>query len=117
MIDVPMELVLDWHQTGSTVICDPPVTDTDIDFVIYTDCLHEMLDTLKEKGYNICGDAEYKGEGMFTAVRKGLYNYILTGDEIVYLRYEAAMLLAQKRNLLVKEARVVLFDKIIKGNE
>ena len=115
MKDVPEDLVVGWHQTGSTVICDPPVLTTDEDYVIYTYDMEELVKELLAIGYKICGDAEYKGKGEFTAVRKGKYNYIIVEKEALYNRYEAAMLLAKKRNLCVKEVRVALFRQIIDG--
>ena len=36
-IEIPDMLWTYIHQTGSTVICDPPVLDTDIDFIILTE--------------------------------------------------------------------------------
>ena len=50
-INIPQDLWDGIYQTGSSVICNPPVTDTDIDYIIYTNKEYKLDIFLKSKGY------------------------------------------------------------------
>lgn len=116
MFDIPEFQVRAYHQTGSTVICDPPVDDTDIDFVVYVYDKEQVKNFLMKKDWKVCGAAEsYDKDGPFIALRKGKLNYILVDTEQDYDKWEAAMLLAKKRNLVNKTDRVRLFRNIKAG--
>ncbi len=113
---VPEEFVDAWCFTGSSVICNPPVTDTDIDVVILANDPEEVKCFLEDEGWAICGSKEgYGNDSSFTAYRKGKDNYIIVEDQAEFDRWEAATLLAQKRNLLKKEDRIKLFSHIRAG--
>lgn len=118
IIDIPNELWEGIYQTGSSVICNPPVTDTDIDYVIYTN-EEDKLDTfLKCEGFRkSCVDEEeydMESEG-FTCYRKSNINLIVTTNYNWYLKWVVATKLAKKLNLLQKEQRITLFKYILYG--
>lgn len=111
-IEIPNGLCLGIHQTGSSVICNPPVTDTDIDYVIYTN-EQDKLDTfLKCGGFKkSCADEEeydLKKEG-FTCYRRENINLIVINDRKWYKCWVLATKVAKSLNLKVKADRVMLF--------
>ena len=111
------------HPTSSRFICDPPVMDTDDDWII----LVEDLEYAKYKAARldwICSGTGYYREGSdheelgpFVSMRhsEGNSNYIFTDDAEFYDRYVAATLLAKKYNLLNKPDRIQLFHAVLYG--
>lgn len=114
-IVIPNELWEGIYQTGSSVICSPPVTDTDIDFIIYTNEMNKLLTFLEDSDFIFSVDEDnypLEEEG-FRCCRRGYLNLILTGDAIFYHRWVRATKLAKKLNLLKKEDRIALFTEIL----
>ena len=111
------------HPTGSRFTCDPPVMDTDDDWII----LVEDLEYAKYKAARldwICSGTDYYREGSdheelgpFVSMRhsEGNSNYVFTDDAEFYDRYVAATLLAKKYNLLNKPDRIQLFHAVLYG--
>lgn len=108
------DLILEKHLTGSNYICDPPVTDTDIDFV----CLVNEGDLKVAKafaiadGWELCGK-EYETPGDFLAFRKEKLNYICVDSEEKYNKWIEATEKAKEQNLIHKEDRIKLFNSIL----
>ena len=113
---LPEHLYTSYFPTGSNYICNPPVTDTDIDFMYLVYSLEECADWLEENGWKKCGSNGYKQLG-WISYRKGKYNLILTDDMDHYNKFEAATELAKKRNLTRKADRIALFNTIIGYNQ
>ncbi len=117
---------IDIKQTGSSVICNPAPTGTDIDFVVLTkpDEFWEVVRNLFNADYAIGGsevmDAndEYAAQDQdgFTSFKKGLINYIVTKDKTFFENFVHATNIAQKLNLLNKKDRVALFQIILYDN-
>lgn len=104
--------ILEFHRTGSSYICDPPVTNTDVDYV----CLVEesskvILDTwLTNQGYT---DVSKMYEGTdFISARKERLNLIIVWSDSNYEGWVEATLQAKELNLTNKEDRVALFKKV-----
>jgi hypothetical protein len=101
-------------KTGSSVICNPPVTDTDVDFCVFTanpkDHAAALGDDDWELGGSHVGDFD-EGEG-FSSYRKGNENIILIWDRAHYEAMYVATDLATKMNLLRKDDRIDLFQTI-----
>lgn len=118
IIDIPNELWKGIYQTGSSVICNPPVLDTDVDFVISTTEETKLHKFLISKGFEqSCEDEEeydMTSEG-FTCYRKSNVNLIVTTNYNWYLKWVEATKLAKKLNLLQKEQRITLFKYILYG--
>ena len=118
-----------YHKTGSSYICNPPVLNTDIDFIVLTtqENYWDLVNTLSmaewEEGgsrpkptpaeYQSTLEIEYYG---FASWKKGNVNLIITTSEDFYNKFVKATELAKKQNLLKKEDRVALFQKILYGN-
>lgn len=117
-INIPNKLRCNIYQTGSSVICNPPVLDTDIDFIIYSEERDELEEFLTKEGYSVsCTDKEeYQlGAEGFECYRKGNINLIVTNDNEIYDRWVLATKTAKKLNLLKKKDRITLFQAILYG--
>ncbi len=116
IIEIPENLFIGIYQTGSSVICDPPVTNTDIDFIICTGKQKQLDKFLTDNGFdNSTEDQveyELEGEGFF-CYRKDNVNLIVTTQYDWYLKWVTATKLAKKLNLLKKEDRITLFKFIL----
>jgi hypothetical protein len=115
-IDIPNELWRGIYQTGSSVICSPPVLDTDIDFVICTTSYGKLYNFLKDHEFqrSCVEEEEYDLESEeFECYRKGNINFIVTEDYEWYKKWVFATKVAKKLNLLKKEDRITLFKAIL----
>ena len=108
---LPTNLYISYFPTGSNYICDPPVTDTDIDYAVYVKDINTAMRYLEKNGWKVCGGNSYPLEE-WAAYRKDQYNLILFADWKAYVRFEAATELCKKRNVLEKEDRIELFNLI-----
>ena len=99
--------------TGSYVTCNPPVTDTDQDWVVLiANCeFNESINHLQALGFDT-GRAEYYLGSYIQAARKGTLNLILTWDEGTFQKTRLATDVAKELNLLEKSHRVLLFQAI-----
>lgn len=117
-ITIPHELWLGIHETGSRYICNPPVLDTDHDYVICTLDVAKLnkflvdnnfvLSIAEEEGYKLQKDG-------FCCYRRGCVNLIVTENYEWYLKWTKATKLAKKLNLLKKEDRIILFKFVLYG--
>lgn len=102
--------VMDFHITGSVYICDPPVLETDLDYVVRVLDIKSVKQVLQADGWKVGGSKIGKD---FTAFRKGKVNLICTQNEEFYKNYIIATQSCKKLNLLDKQDRIKLFDAII----
>ena len=117
-INIPNALWKGIYQTGSSVICNPPVLDTDIDFIICTDKEIGLDKFLTTNGFkqSITDQEEYElDEDGFTCYRKDNINLIVLISYTGYLKLITATKLAKKLNLLKKEDRITLFKFVLYG--
>ena len=124
--DVVLSYFKGYSPTGSYYICTPPVENTDRDFIVlvesyrYNAVLWSILSGESwELGGSEISPAEYKlisGEYGFASWKKGNVNLIITTSEDFYNKFVHATEIAKKQNLLNKEDRVALFQKILYGN-
>lgn len=117
--DFPVKVV----PCGSRVVCDPPVTDTDMDFLVY--CPDSISTRLEEFGFR--GDSltsevssrptslEANPDHRFTSWRKGHINLIVTQSEEFGSRHLAATGICKKLNLLKKEDRIMVYRATLYG--
>lgn len=115
-INIPQDLWDGIYQTGSSVICNPPVTDTDIDYVIYTNEEIKLDTFLKCEGFTkSCAEEEeydLENEG-FSCYRLNNINLIITTNREWYNKWVLATKVAKNLNLKVKADRVMLFKAIL----
>ena len=99
--------------TGSNYICNPPVTNTDIDqmFLVYD--LYRAAEELNLLGWKECrtkNNNEYPTDVML-AFRLGVNNALLTDNEEYFNNFYKATEEAKRRNLLNKADRIALFEE------
>jgi hypothetical protein len=101
--------------TGSAIVCDPPVTNTDVDLVIYVDSRAEAHGHMLLMGYTVCGDYENCASlGTFQAYRKGALNVIVVDQRSVFLYWQHATRIATELNITEKSDRIFFFEMVYK---
>ena len=108
---IPSYLYTATFPTGSNYICNPPVTDTDIDqmFLVTNPAIVEKF--LLDCGWTACSGDQYEWK-VWAAYRQGNLNALITDDPDHFAKFYHATELAKERNLLKKEDRIKLFTKI-----
>lgn len=111
---------LEAARTGSRYICDPPVLDTDDDYIVLVDDLAESIEKfLYQDGWKRSGAESYPVGGNWESIKKTfngtVINLIMTDDENFFNRFVHATETAKKLNLLKKEDRIVLFQAIVEA--
>lgn len=104
---------------GSRVTCNPPPTDTDIDYLIFCNepqlsVFHDCLDDygfVRENGQHY----EDASDCRFTSFRKGKLNFIVTGDIGFVETHKFATRVCKELNLMEKSHRVTLFQALLHG--
>lgn len=125
--------IIDVCPTGSRIICDPPVMNTDEDYLLLVRDLDQAGYYFLAKGWVNCFEkwrekvdtdefvnpdnysVEIEGGARFQSWRSGSINVIVTDNVPLHLRSRAATLLARELNLTNKDDRIALF-RCIKYN-
>lgn len=104
------------HPTGSRYICEPAVLDTDEDYIIYVeeDDLKDVVNHLKDYGWEPCGEKLYE-TSVTVVVRKDELNLILINDYSQFKLWVLATETAKKLNLIKKPDRITLFKAFREG--
>ena len=110
-IQIPEELYQEVGLTGSSYICNPPVTNTDIDFVIYSQDWDKLHNWCEQNAFKTNFE-DYELEE-FRSYKRGIINLIVTNDATFYKRFVKATEVAKKLNLLDKQQRIDLFDFVM----
>ena len=124
------------HRSGSSFTVDPPVLDTDRDYLLLVDDLEATNDLLicscqwtncfkdflsKEDKDNATAvdnyTVEIEGGARFSAWRKGPVNIIVTADPTLYIRSVAATWLCKAFNVKDKKDRIALFRAVKYGED
>lgn len=118
MIGIPGYLAS--YKTGSNYTVDPPVTNTDIDFLVLVTDLKFAMTWCIEQGYDLCehlygSDVEDGMTFEWMAFRKGEINLILQSNVTLYVRSCAATELCRALNVKSKEDRIALFRSVKYG--
>jgi hypothetical protein len=108
---------VNWHPTGSNYICDPPVNDTDIDYVVY----YKDFGMIPRKWERPASSPGYETEkpevGNSLSLRWYNYNLIAVSTEDLFNRWVKATEIAKDLNLLKKRDRISLFDAIVRNKD
>lgn len=112
--ELPKETVLSF-ETGSRIICNPPVTTTDLDVVILvpTEQWEQVVDRLQREGWRL-GGSRVPGSN-WASLKKDYLNFLVTGDSEWYFKMELATKVATKLNLVNKQDRILVFHSIVEG--
>lgn len=119
--DELIQLFASVHPTGSAYICDPPVVNTDSDWV---GLLPEDVDLpsfvktlLSLCGWTAGGSIVASGRApLFASLRQGSLNLMVTSDSDFFRRFVAATELAKRWNVTEKDRRIELFQAVLYGN-
>ena len=119
--------IIGFIRSGSSYICDPPVEDTDEDFVLYANNRDKVKKQLESLGYTFSDkDVEkYKAgtpdpfamHNNFDAYRHpdNKHNLIVVSNAADFLKWKVATLVAKELNLKDKNHRIILFRAIRSG--
>ena len=110
-VNIPEDLYDKVAATGSSYICNPPVTDTDIDFVVLSRGWDKLHSWLEQNGFKTNFE-DYEIDD-FRSYKRGVLNLIVTNDLVFYNRFVKATEVAKNLNLLDKEQRIILFDFVM----
>lgn len=108
-------------QVGSSVTCDPPVLNTDLDYLVLAVDWRPFLSQALHEGWELSAywDAHsLEGaldDGDFVSLRKGRLNIILTACVQFRKKFLLATKLAKQFNLLKKADRIILFQAVLYG--
>lgn len=104
--------------TGSRVICTPPPTDTDEDWICFHPQHSKAMVALESNGFRSEGNPQFytgNDRGSFRSLRKGEVNLILTDEREFYDLFVSATELARRFNLTRKSDRIALFQVVLYG--
>lgn len=108
-----------YFPTGSRIICDPPVLDTDIDYVILVENKNKFEKEIFQIGFRdsshntLCNYLNIKSE--FNSYKRDQINLIITESESFYNKFFTFTNEARLRNLTKKSDRVALCKSFLYG--
>ena len=123
-----LELCLEWERVGSSITCNPPVVNTDVDYLCLVTDINAFAEDAVRRGFDFAGSiinngsTEITSESIesedfeFVSFRLGNNNLIAVEKDVFFDRFMLATRLATRFNLLKKEDRVALFQGILYGN-
>jgi hypothetical protein len=111
---------------GSRITCDPPVLDTDQDFlVLWPQDRYErddLINRLQGEGWELDGsfsrdeDNRSDPDHRFVSYSRERVNLITTCSPLFFRRFLAASSVAKRFNLLTKDDRIALFQAVLYAN-
>jgi len=109
---------VEWSLTGSNWTCDPPVTDTDIDYICLVDNTNDFMETAigAAPGGYAQGSFRHTDPRLLRSIRFENINFIVTDTSEFYRRFVAATSVAKLLNLQAKADRIALFQAVLYGN-
>jgi hypothetical protein len=108
------EKITDIKAVGSRVTCNPPPTDTDEDWLIYSVDIVTFIGDCIEQGFI---DEGYYADSDFISLRKGSINLIVTNIKKFYDKFVLATHVCKTLNVLDKHDRIVVFQAILYDKE
>ena len=119
IIGLPIRGIL---PSGSRVICSPPPTDTDEDWLIRVaqSDIEAVCESLLRQGFEFGGSLVGQDQKMsldldFWSFRLGTLNLIITTNINFFSKFELATKICTKMNVLSKRDRVMIFEALIHG--
>lgn len=109
-LNIPKNLYTQIQYTGSAFICDPPVLNTDVDFLLLIKNEDEFHDWCLEEDFET-NYGDYPLDE-FRSYKRGNVNLIITTSSEWYRKFQRATMLAKELNLLHKPHRIALFNFI-----
>lgn len=102
---------IDIAPTGSYYICNPPVTNTDLDFIVLIEqgTKDRVYDEMIAQGWLFDGSFVSGNPSFWFSVRRNNVNLIVTDNALYYERFLEATETAKRLNLTKKKDRMALF--------
>lgn len=113
--------VITSSRTGSSYTVEPPVTNTDIDYLVLVQDFQEAVFALVEAGWALCygADGHYEEDEEYSntwyALRSGVFNVMVTADSGWYQRAVEATTICKSRNIKDKQDRIIVFRWVRDG--
>ena len=113
---------VNWDEVGSRVTCDPPVVDTDRDFLCLVENVNAFIKAAEKEGFELAGSKideateTCDGRSDFCSLSDGEINLIATDSKEFYDKFMVATRLATRLNLLNKDDRIALFQAVLYAN-
>lgn len=102
-------------RTGSREVCNPPVMDTDVDFVVLYQ--GSPMDIEDAGWMDTTGSNESYGHSLtFSTYRSGEVNLIVVGECIEFTKWSIATVIAKAVNMRDKHQRIKLFQGVLYAN-
>lgn len=108
---------------GSRITCNPPVFNTDEDWLVYVhpdkwgDFEEQLIqDDWSFDGSDIHDAADVTASSAFSSIKKGNINLIATSNKEFHSKFLTATHVAKKLNLLNKDDRILLFQAVLYAN-
>lgn len=98
--------------TGSRIICDPPVMDTDIDIVVWD--RHGV--NFEAYGFSLSDGVDKYEDSDFYTYRQGDVNLIVVDSGAMFKAWRVATESAKALNLKTKDERIKHFQGVLYGN-
>jgi hypothetical protein len=108
------EHITDIKSVGSRVTCNPAPTDTDEDWLIYSENFSTFIGDCIERGF--VDEGNY-ADSAFRSLRKNTNNLIVTDRKEFYDKFILATHVCKTLNVLDKQHRIVVFQAILYGKE
>jgi 4-hydroxyphenylpyruvate dioxygenase-like putative hemolysin len=108
---------------GSRVTCNPPPTDTDLDYLVvvaqHDEAISSIVSELSRLGFHWEGSVHYQTAASdgFMSWRGGDVNFIVTASAEFARKHRAATALCTRLNLMNKQDRIALFQAVLYGNQ
>ena len=102
------------QHVGSTYICYPPPTDTDIDLLVLVSDMKSYIDAMCEDGFELGGSDVEIIASQFKSLTKGKLNIICTSDPIFYDRFVMAANMCKAANVQDKSKRIAIHQEMFK---
>ena len=111
------------YEVGSRVTCNPPVLDSDSDWLVLVTDWQACVDAAVSEGFEVSGsvsaDQMTKPNEVqkFWSLRRGILNLIVTDCPEFAKKFLAATSVAKRLNLKNKADRIALFQAVLYGNQ
>lgn len=106
--------ITDIKAVGSRVTCNPAPTDTDEDWLIFSEHIEMFIGDCIERGF--VDEGNY-ADSNFRSLRQGPNNLIVTDRKEFYDRFVLATHVCKTLNVLDKQDRIVVFQAILYQKE
>jgi hypothetical protein len=103
-------------KTGSKVICNPPPSDSDTDYLV--NCFNDkrllvITHYLEKEGFESESESYEGHDNDFNSYRKGNINLIVTSDSEFSEKHCLATAVCRKLNLVNKDDRIMVFKAFL----